>query len=82
MIGLTNAVGISHVAKPGYLSGLNNLKVFPMHNIQFADCFGFTESEVSILIQHNKKKGELEDDIHHQFLFGWGNFGGILGRHR
>src|SRR5581483_4836954 len=39
MIGLTNAVGISHVAKSGYLSGLNNLKVFPMHNIQFADCF-------------------------------------------
>jgi hypothetical protein len=53
--------GVSRVDKSGYLSGLNNLKVFSMQNIKFADCFGFTESEVSILLQHNKKEGKLED---------------------
>ena len=54
-------VSVSRVAKSGYLSGLNNLKVFPMYMEKFADSFGFTETEVSILIQHNKKEGKLED---------------------
>lgn len=54
-------VGVFCVAKSGYLLGLNNLKVFPMHSIKFADYFGFTENEVSILLQHDKKKGKLED---------------------
>ena len=53
-------VGVSRVAKSGYLSGLNNLKVFPMHDKKFADCFGFTEDEVSILLQHNNKEDQLD----------------------
>jgi hypothetical protein len=54
-------VGVSRITKSGYLSGLNNLKVFPMHNKQFADCFGFTEDEISILLQHSNKKDQLDD---------------------
>lgn len=53
-------VGIIRVVKSGYLSELNNLKVFPMHNKKFADCFGFTEDEISILLQHNDKKCQLD----------------------
>ena len=54
-------VGVSRVAKSGYLSGLNNLKVFPMYKENFADSFGFTEDEISVLLQCNKKKGQLND---------------------
>jgi hypothetical protein len=54
-------VGVSRVAESGYLSGLNNLKVFPMHNKKFADCFGFTEDEILILLQHNDKDDQLDD---------------------
>lgn len=54
-------VGVSRVAKSGYLSELNNLKVFPMHNKKFADCFGFTEDEIIILLQHNDKNDQLDD---------------------
>ena len=53
-------VGVSRVAKSGYLSGLNNLKVFPMHDKKFADCFGFTEDEIFILLQHNNKEDQLD----------------------
>jgi hypothetical protein len=54
-------VGVSCIAKSGYLSGLNNLKVFPMYDKQFADCFGFTEDEISLLLQYNGKEGQLDD---------------------
>ena len=54
-------VGVFCVAKSGFLSGFNNLKVFPMHDKKFADCFGFTEDEISILLQHNNKEGQLDD---------------------
>jgi len=54
-------VGVSRVAKSGYLSGLNNLKVFPMYMEKFADRFGFTEDEIYILLQHNNKEVQLKD---------------------
>ena len=54
-------VGVSRVAKSGYLSGLNNLKVFPMYMEKFAGSFGFTEDEISILLQYNDKKCQLDD---------------------
>ena len=53
-------VGVSRVAKSGYLSGLNNLDVFPMDDDQeYADKFGFTEEEVSIILQHYNKEDQL-----------------------
>jgi hypothetical protein len=42
----TLLVGVSRIAKSGYLSGLNNLKVFPMYKENFADSFGFTEDHI------------------------------------
>ncbi|RIA99390.1 hypothetical protein C1645_811643 [Glomus cerebriforme] len=53
-------VGVSRITKSGYLSGLNNLTVFPMYNKEFANYFGFTEDEIFILLQHNNKEGQLD----------------------
>src|SRR4051794_26494396 len=54
-------VGVFCVAKSGYLSGLNDLDVFPMHEQEYADKFGFTEDEVSIILQHYNKKDQLKE---------------------
>ncbi|PKB97230.1 hypothetical protein RhiirA5_404274 [Rhizophagus irregularis] len=54
-------VGISRVAKSGYLSELNNLKVFPMHHEVFANYFGFTENGIFMLLQYNGKENQLDD---------------------
>jgi hypothetical protein len=32
-----------------------------MHDKKFADCFGITEDEISILLQYNDKEGQLDD---------------------
>jgi hypothetical protein len=32
-----------------------------MHNKKFVDCFGFTEDEIFILLQHNDKDDQLDD---------------------
>jgi hypothetical protein len=53
-------VDVSRVAKSGYLSELNNLKVFPMYMEKFADSFGFTEDEISTLLQYSDKKDQLD----------------------
>ena len=45
--------GISCVAKSGFLSELNNVKVFLMHEEKYADKYGFTEDEVSLIITWN-----------------------------
>ncbi|CAJ0830352.1 4211_t:CDS:2, partial [Entrophospora sp. SA101] len=52
--------GISRVAKSGFLSGLNNVKVFPMHEEKYADKFGFTEDEVSLIIQYHNLETHLK----------------------
>ena len=46
-------VGVSRVAKSGYLSGLNNIRVYPMYSDTYADKFGFTADEVDIFLQHH-----------------------------
>ena len=43
-------VGVLRVAKSGFLSDLNNLKVYPMFEKRYADKFGFIEKEVWELI--------------------------------
>lgn len=48
--------GVSHITKS---AGLNNVLVYPMHK-EFAD-LGFTEDEISILLQYNNKKDQLDD---------------------
>jgi len=52
-------VDVSHVAKSDYSSGLNNLDVFPMYVEEYADKFGFTEDEISILFQYYNTKEQL-----------------------
>src|SRR6266480_430457 len=54
---LSSLLGVS----PGYLPGLNNMIVSPMYEIWLAGSFGFTEDEISILLQHNNKKVQLDD---------------------
>ncbi|RGB22823.1 hypothetical protein C1646_822395 [Rhizophagus diaphanus] len=54
-------VGVSRIAKSGYLSGLNNLNVFPMYVDKYATQFGFTEDEISIFLQHCGKKKRLNE---------------------
>jgi hypothetical protein len=53
-------VGVLHISKSGYLSEINNLKVYPMHGKKFFNYFGFTEDEVSILLQYYDKVNQLE----------------------
>ncbi|CAG8751825.1 1513_t:CDS:2, partial [Gigaspora rosea] len=48
-------------AKPVYLSGINNLMVYPMYVDKYATQFGFTEDEISILLQHYDKKKWLNE---------------------
>ncbi|CAG8618400.1 4491_t:CDS:10, partial [Diversispora eburnea] len=47
-------VGVSRIAKSGFLSGLNNLKVYPLHKEHqfslYLDKFGFTSDEVKLLL--------------------------------
>ncbi|KAJ3198738.1 hypothetical protein HK099_003474, partial [Clydaea vesicula] len=46
-------VGIFRVAKSGFLSDLNNLKVYPMFSDRFSSHFGFCEEEVEKLLQYH-----------------------------
>ena len=48
--------GILRAAKEGIFSGLNNLRVFTLLNEEFSDKFGFTETEVDILLAETKLK--------------------------
>jgi hypothetical protein len=63
-------VGVSRVAKSGYLSaGLNNIQVFPMHDQEYADKFGFTEEEILIILQHyNKSQVEEVKDWYDGYM--------------
>lgn len=59
--------GIMRTAKEGIFSGLNNLKVCDMFANQFADKFGFTEQEITLLL----KNQELSQ--HQQIMKSWYN---------
>jgi hypothetical protein len=54
-------IGVSRIVKSGYLSGLNNLNVFPMYVDKYATQFGFTEDEIFILLQYYDKKERLNE---------------------
>lgn len=43
--------GIQRVAKENIFSGLNNLRVCTVEDDEYADCFGFTESETQLLME-------------------------------
>jgi hypothetical protein len=48
--------GILRVSKESLFSGVNNLKVYSLLNFEYANCFGFTQSEVDEAL----KKANLE----------------------
>ncbi|KAF8909711.1 hypothetical protein CPB84DRAFT_1438611 [Gymnopilus junonius] len=50
-------VGICRIAKSGWLSSLNHVKIFPMHaeDDRYAKLFLFTEKEVEILCDNHSK---------------------------
>ncbi|KAF5383030.1 hypothetical protein D9615_004908 [Tricholomella constricta] len=55
-------VGICKTAKSGWLSGLNNIKTFPMHaeDDRYAKFFLFTEEEVELLRYTHCKELEMD----------------------
>ncbi|CAI2162549.1 13139_t:CDS:10 [Funneliformis geosporum] len=70
-------VGVFRISKSGYLSRLNNMQVFPMHNQEYADKFGFTEEEVFIILQHyNKSQVEKIKDYTNNLEAHWVDTGG------
>ena len=52
-------VGISRTAKSGFLLELNNVRVFPIHEEEYADKFGFTEDGASVIIHLEEIKKRL-----------------------
>src|SRR3954467_12524193 len=54
-------VSVFCVVKSGYLLGLNNLNVFPMHDQEYANKFGFTEDNVFIILQYYNKEDQLKE---------------------
>ncbi|RUS12783.1 hypothetical protein BC938DRAFT_478430, partial [Jimgerdemannia flammicorona] len=57
-------VGILRVGKSGFLSGLNNISVYPMTDPRFARSFGFTEDEVKLLLAHHDVKIPVADVVY------------------
>ncbi|MFO0589417.1 MAG: AAA family ATPase [Polyangiaceae bacterium] len=53
--------GILRVAKENLFSGLNNLDVYTLLSTRFATCFGFTEPEVSGLMERHGRADRMED---------------------
>jgi len=45
--------GILRIAKEDLFSGLNNVKVYSVLDTQYAECFGFTETEVDGALKEN-----------------------------
>ncbi len=64
--------GILRAAKEGIFSGLNNLRVYTLLQEKFADKFGFTTSEVDVLLAHTHltRKNESIKDWYNGYTFG------------
>lgn len=59
--------GILQVAKESLFSGLNNLEVYSMLQSEYGQCFGFTEEEVSGLLQQSGLQSQTQE------IRGWYN---------
>ncbi|CAG8515477.1 4056_t:CDS:2, partial [Ambispora leptoticha] len=53
-------VGVSRVAQTGYLSGLHNVEIYSMHAERYADKFGFTHDETSIILEHYELSEKMD----------------------
>lgn len=54
--------GILRISKESLFSGVNNLKIFSLLNLEYASCFGFTESEVDQALR-KANLGHLSKEI-------------------
>ncbi|KAF0406856.1 DUF1703-domain-containing protein [Gigaspora margarita] len=61
-------VGLLPLGQASFLSGLNNVGHYPMHELpgihgraKFSDMFGFTEAEVKFLLSKNNQNFELDN---------------------
>jgi len=64
--------GILRIAKEGVFTGLNNLAVCTLLNTEFQDKFGFTESEIKLLLAHQglSDKADAIQRWYNGYLFG------------
>ncbi|MFO0761649.1 MAG: AAA family ATPase [Byssovorax sp.] len=64
--------GILRVAKENLFSGLNNLGVYTLLAPEFNTCFGFTETEVTDLLERSGQRDKLDDvrRWYNGYLFG------------
>ena len=66
---------MSKVAKSGYLSGLNNLVVYPMAKKRYADMFGFTEEETKMILETYEFSDKI--DVVREWYNGYSSGDGI-----
>lgn len=53
--------GILRISKESLFSGLNNLKVYSLLNSRYGEYFGFTEEEISDLVEKANLSNKLQD---------------------
>jgi len=64
--------GILRVSKESIFSGLNNVEVYSLLSKKYAECFGFTEDEVQLLLEKAGVDYEINDvrSWYNGYLFG------------
>ena len=64
--------GILRIAKESIFSGLNNFAVYTLLHPHFSTCFGFTEDEVTGLLDRAGQRGLLDDvrSYYNGYVFG------------
>ncbi|HSN99432.1 MAG TPA: AAA family ATPase [Candidatus Nanopelagicales bacterium] len=64
--------GILRVARESIFSGLNNLRVYSLLRPEFSTCFGFTEAEVTGLLEKAGRQDRLDlvRDYYNGYVFG------------
>ena len=63
--------GIQRVAKANLFSGVNNLAVYTVNSLEYADCFGFTEEETKELLEAcGLELGEKVRQMYDGYRFG------------
>ncbi|MEP7124937.1 MAG: AAA family ATPase [Byssovorax sp.] len=64
--------GILRVARESLFSGLNNLGVYTLLDTQYNTCFGFTEAEVTALLERTGRADRLDEvrTWYNGYLFG------------
>ena len=64
--------GCLRISRESIFTGLNNLKIYSLSKYQFADCFGFTETEVREMLTYYGMQDKLDKvrEWYDGYLFG------------